>query len=107
MKKHLNIHALRILALVTLAYMLPSHTALSAQCLGSGEMREAISAGRAQSLVAITQAATAVVAGDVIKSNLCLDGGRLVYDLVVLSRQGKVSRVTLDAKSGKVLSVKG
>nr|WP_321457681.1 PepSY domain-containing protein [uncultured Cohaesibacter sp.] len=57
------------------------------------------------SLAAITQTANAVVEGEVVKANLCSSNGRLVYEVVVLSRQGNVSRLILDAKSGKTISV--
>ncbi|SFN57511.1 hypothetical protein SAMN04488056_101349 [Cohaesibacter marisflavi] len=105
MQKLINKYALWALAIIAISFLVPSSHAIAAQCLGAEEIRVAISQGRAKSLVAITQAANAVVSGDVIKANLCSAGGRLNYELVILSRQGNVTRLVLDAKSGKVLSV--
>jgi hypothetical protein len=107
MQKWINICALRVLALLIVSLLVPGKPATAAECLGGGAVRQAISDGRAKSLVAITQAANAVVRGDVIKANLCSDGGRLVYELVILSRQGNVSRLELDARSGSVISING
>lgn len=105
MRKLINIYALCSLAILAISVSVSGNYAYAAQCLGAEEIRVAVSQGRAKSLVAITQAANAVVSGDVIKANLCTDGGRLTYELVILSRQGNVTRLVLDAKSGKVLSV--
>ncbi|WP_316859838.1 hypothetical protein [uncultured Cohaesibacter sp.] len=85
--------------MLLLSLLLPVNQANAAGCLGAQETRQAIADGKAQRLSKITKAANKHVRGDVIKANLCVDGGRLVYQLVVLSRQGTVSRLVLDAKS--------
>ncbi|WP_096174685.1 PepSY domain-containing protein [Cohaesibacter sp. ES.047] len=81
--------------------------AAAAQCLSSAETRSAIEQGHAQHLAAIKVAASKAVRGDVVKANLCRSGAGLVYELVTLSREGAVARITLDAKSGRVLSKGG
>ncbi len=105
MQNLINKYALWALAIFAISSLLPSNHAVAAQCLGAEAVRAAVSQGRAKSLVAITKAANTVVSGDVIKANLCSAGGKLSYELVILSRQGNVTRLVLDAKSGKVLSV--
>jgi uncharacterized membrane protein YkoI len=40
----------------------------------------------------------------VVRARLCEGGKGLVYMLTVLSRDGKVARVTVDATSGSVLT---
>jgi uncharacterized membrane protein YkoI len=46
------------------------------------------------------------VPGDIVRARLCQDPKRLIYLLTVLPRDGKVRRVTIDARSGAVLSVR-
>ena len=42
--------------------------------------------------------------GEVVRARLCEGGKGLVYMLTVLSRDGKVAQVTVDATSGSVLT---
>ena len=105
MKKRVKTYAPRILALLAFLQVVSGNSAFAAQCLAADKVRAAISEGRAKSLVEIKQAANAVVAGDVIKANLCSDAGKLTYELVVLAGSGTVTRLVLDAQSGKVISV--
>lgn len=84
-----------------------TNSALAADCLSSQETRQAIEAGKAKHLSAIKAAAGKVVRGDVINVKLCQGEAGLVYQLVTLSRQGAVSRLSLDARSGKLLSKGG
>lgn len=97
------------LALVSIVVFFSIYTngATAAQCLSSAETRSAIERGQARHLAAIKSAASKVVRGDVVKADLCRGGSGLVYELVTLSRQGAVARITLDAKTGRLLSKGG
>ncbi|WP_205470696.1 PepSY domain-containing protein [Breoghania sp. L-A4] len=70
----------------------------AAQCLSGGEARQAVASGQAQPLGAIS----AGIQGKIVRADLCQSGGRLVYQLSVLSGS-QVRRVTVDARSGAVL----
>ena len=39
-----------------------------------------------------------------VRARLCHRGGRLVYVLTLLARNGKVTRATVDAANGSVIS---
>ena len=102
-----NISALLALVSLIVSFSLQTDQAFAADCLSSQETRQAIEDGRAKHLAAIKEATRKVVRGDVIKADLCHGGEGLVYQLVTLSRQGAVSRLVLDAKSGKIISKGG
>ncbi len=70
----------------------------AAQCLSGGEARQAVASGQAKPLGAIS----AGIKGKIVRADLCQSGGRLVYELSVLSGS-QVRRVTVDARSGAVL----
>jgi len=71
-------------------------------CLTKEQQRAAIASGKA---VALGQALKAVKRrGEVVRARLCEGGKGLVYMLTVLARDGKVTRVTVDATSGSVLT---
>jgi uncharacterized membrane protein YkoI len=40
---------------------------------------------------------------DVIKAQLCQEGDRLIYQLTLLARDGKVKRAVVDASNGAVV----
>lgn len=71
------------------------------QCLSRAEQRAAIAEGQAIPLAA----ARGMVRhrGDLVRARLCHDSGRLIYLLTVLTRDGKVQRVTVDATNGTVI----
>jgi uncharacterized membrane protein YkoI len=39
--------------------------------------------------------------GEIITANLCEENGRFVYRIVLLSAQGKVTNLSVDARSGQ------
>jgi uncharacterized membrane protein YkoI len=71
------------------------------RCLTKEQQRAAIASGKA---VRLSVAVRAVKRGEVVRARLCEGGKGLVYMLTVLSRDGKVVRVTVDATSGSVLT---
>ena len=72
------------------------------RCLSKEQQRAAIANGRA---VRLSVAVKAVKRrGEVVRARLCDGGKGLVYMLTVLARDGKVTRVTVDATSGSVLT---
>lgn len=76
-------------------------------CLGVAEQRAAIAAGRAIPLAQVRgKVAPATGKGrrtDIINAQLCESPQGLVYVLTLLARNGKVSRVTVDAATGAVV----
>src|ERR1043165_10005186 len=76
-------------------------------CLSKTEQRAAISSGEAVTLAQAIRSARGSVRGhgsrEVVNAKLCREEKGLVYLLTVLSRDGKVTRMTVDATSGKVV----
>jgi len=70
-------------------------------CLSQGEARSAVASGQAAPLSAFVGGLRS--SGDVVSSQLCDRGGRLVYVVNVVNGNGQVSRVTIDARSGAKL----
>jgi uncharacterized membrane protein YkoI len=73
------------------------------RCLSKEQARAAVASGKA---VRISVALKAVKrrGSEVVGVHLCEGGKGLVYRLTVLARDGKVTRVTVDATSGSVLT---
>lgn len=85
------------LALATvLALLAPA--AAQAQCLSQSQARQAVQAGEARPLGSIAGSA----GGEIVRAELCRQGGRLVYVLSVLDG-GRVKERVIDARSGQVL----
>jgi uncharacterized membrane protein YkoI len=72
------------------------------RCLTKEQQRAAIQSGKAVRLGVAVRAVRR--RGEVVRARLCEGGKGLVYMLTVLSRDGKVARVTVDATSGSVLT---
>lgn len=71
-------------------------------CLSQGDARQAVASGQAVPLSGLLGQIRAAVGGDILPSpQLCNVGGRLVYVVNVISN-GQVTRVQVDAKSGRV-----
>ena len=90
----------------TMAFALLAPNAAEAEavrCLNKEQQRAAIASGRAVRLGVALKAANKRPA-EVVRARLCEGSKGLVYMLTVLARDGKVSRVTVDATSGSVLS---
>jgi hypothetical protein len=76
-------------------------------CLSKSEQRAAISSGQAVTLAQAIRSARGSVRGhgarEVVNAKLCREEKGLVYLLTVLARDGKVTHMTVDATSGKVV----
>lgn len=79
-------------------------------CLSKEEQRMAILHGQAVTLATAIRSVRGSVRGrgvrEVVKARLCRDGGRLVYLLTVLARDGKVTRASVDASTGKIVDAR-
>ncbi len=73
-------------------------------CLNKAEQRAAVASHRA---VPLAQAIRSLRArgrrAEVVRAELCHRGGRLVYELTLLARNGKVTRAQVDAGSGELI----
>ena len=102
---------IRILSATAVAFALfGAATAVANEprkCLSASEQRAAIATGQVIPLAAAIRSARGSVRGrgarEVVKARLCRRDGGLVYVLTVLARDGKVSRATIDAGSGRVV----
>jgi|SRR5215210_1040000 uncharacterized membrane protein YkoI len=75
-------------------------------CLSPGEIQEAIAQGRVvEPRAAILVARRLVPGADVMRGGLCRDGSALIYQVLVLRKDGRLVHVTIDAPSGKVIGV--
>ena len=97
--------ALRLLILVTLMLAcLPARIALAAEVSGclTKEQRQAVQ--ESGKVVPLAWAKRAVPAhkGEVVGAKLCQRPNGLVYLLTLLARDGKVTRVAVDASSGRL-----
>ena len=76
-------------------------------CLTAAQQRAAIANGQAVPLATAIRAVRGTVRArgsrEVVKARLCREPKGLVYVLTVLARDGKVSRATIDAGSGKIV----
>jgi uncharacterized membrane protein YkoI len=72
------------------------------RCLSKEQQRAAIASGKAVKLGVALKAVKR--RGEVVGARLCEDPKGLVYMLTLLARDGKVTRVTVDATSGSVLT---
>jgi uncharacterized membrane protein YkoI len=86
------------------------------RCLTKAEQKAAISSGQAITLAAAIKAARGVAprvpvtqtrnSREVVRARLCKGPEGLVYVLTVLARDGKVTRTTVDARSGRVVEAR-
>ena len=79
-------------------------------CLSRREQKVAIANGKAVTLAAAMRAAHVSARGrsarEVVKARLCREPEGLRYLLTVLSRDGKVTHLTVDATSGKLVDAR-
>ena len=91
------------LMVVSLAFGAPAPEPALAQtneCLGVDAMNAALLDGRARRLAEIRR----LLEGDIVKADLCMDAGKLAYRVTLLTRDGVVKRVVLDASSGQFMT---
>jgi uncharacterized membrane protein YkoI len=85
---------------------LPHHAQLARyNCLSKSEQRAAVASHRAVSLAHAIRSARKHHRKkvDVVGARLCRRGSRLVYTLTLLAPNGKVTRVTVDARNGVLI----
>ena len=96
-----------VLTALALLSVDPAEAEPRLRCLSRDQQRSAIAERRAVPLAEARTAVTERVPGEMVRARLChQDPERLIYLLTVLPRDGKVRRVTVDAKSGTVISVR-
>jgi uncharacterized iron-regulated membrane protein len=86
--------------------VIPADAEPRMRCLTRDQQRSAITERRAVPLAAVRKSVRAKVPGEMVRARLCQEPERLIYQLTVLPRDGKVRRVIVDAKSGNVVSVR-
>ena len=96
-----------IAAIVLFAMSLPAGASPREVCLSKAEQRAAIASGQAVTLASAIRSAHLSVrgrgVGEVVNARLCRHPEGLRYVLTVLARDGRVTRATIDATSGKLM----
>jgi uncharacterized membrane protein YkoI len=77
-----------------------------ADCLPTRQARDLIRSGDAIPLAAAMRAARGAAPGEMIDGKLCRGGQGLQYVVTILGPEGRVVRVTVDAKTGSVLGAR-
>ncbi|WP_208983526.1 PepSY domain-containing protein [Pannonibacter carbonis] len=77
---------------LVLALVVASGFSANAACLSQSEAQQVVASGNAQSLGSVA----ASVQGEIVRAQLCEEGGRYVYQLSVL-KNGQVTTVVVDA----------
>ena len=98
--------ALAALLPLGLDLIVPAGAETRMRCLTRDQQRIAISERRAVPLATARRALRSRLPGELVGARLCQEPGRLLYLLTVLPRDGKVRRVTIDARSGAVISIR-
>ena len=96
-----NIATLLLVAVLTLAPMSRGHTDDDDHDLA----RRAVEQGRALPLADLVAKVTAQTPGKVIEVELEDEDGKLVYDLKMLSPQGQLQEIEVDAATGNILKI--
>jgi hypothetical protein len=73
------------------------------ECFNRQEQRMAVNQGFAIRLSMALRSITAHDGDELLRAQLCRRDRKLVYVLTLLSRNGKVSRAMIDARSGEVI----
>jgi uncharacterized membrane protein YkoI len=92
--------------LLGLAMLGAVSTPAAADCMPLHEARDLIQTGAVMPLRAALRAARASIDGDPIDSKLCRDARGYQYVVTILGLDGRVLRVTVDAKTGEVVGVR-
>lgn len=96
---------------MALAAMAIATSAMAHQGRGRGrdgdhdEARAAVEAREALPLTRILEIARRAVPGEIVEVELEREHGQLIYEVEVLTRTGRVRKVEIDARSGRVLDV--
>ena len=94
-----------IAALIILSVSPVRAAVLGQACLDQKERRAEIESGRVVRLDAAMRVARNKMPGTVVRARLCRSNDGLVYVLTVLARDGKVTRLTVDAVKGTPVGV--
>jgi uncharacterized membrane protein YkoI len=99
---------IRFFAAVLIVVALPGPAAAEEgrpSCLTRAEQRAAIAEGHAIPLATARRMLRQRMGGELVlvRARLCHDSGKLIYLLTVLTRDGKVRRMTVDATNGTVI----
>ena len=82
----------------------PGGVAAAQGCLSPQEARAAVMSGQVVPLGRIVGQVRGALGGQILPPpQLCQIGGRFVYMINVLQRNGRVTRITIDASSGAVV----
>jgi uncharacterized membrane protein YkoI len=73
-------------------------------CLNKAEQRAAVASHHALPLARVIKQRRRGHGSELVRARLCRQGEGLVYVLTLLRRSGKVSRVTVDAANGELIS---
>lgn len=92
--------------LVAVAFVSGDAGAAAAECVAAQQARSLIQSGQAVPLAAAIRAARGSAEGEMIDSRLCKASGGYQYIVTFLGSEGRVVRVTVDGRSGKVAGVK-
>jgi uncharacterized membrane protein YkoI len=94
-------------ALLLLGFLLAVRPDVAlAECIATAQARSVIQSGQAIPLAAAIRAARGSAEGEMIDSRLCRGGSGYQYVVTFLGSDGRVKRVTLDARTGKVAGVR-
>lgn len=99
-----------LLSIATLLLAVPASMPAAALALQERDQERARgerSEGNILSYAEIVRAALGAVPGKVVDQELRRSGNRQVYRLKIMQDGGKIARVTLDARTGEILDVKG
>jgi len=94
-----------VLAALCLMFALPGEAAADRRRGDHDDARHAVERREALPLARILAAATRAVPGEVLEVELERDDGRLLYEIEILARNGRVRTVTLDAATAAILDV--
>ncbi|WP_050996512.1 PepSY domain-containing protein [Chelatococcus sp. GW1] len=91
-------------AIALLAGLASFEAAAQGACLSPDETRAAVAQGGVVApQQAVSAARDAASGGEVVRAELCRQGGGYVYRISVLRRDGRVMRIVVDGGSGRVL----
>lgn len=96
-------HLVMMWVLVIALLLIPFESAAaSGGCLDGAEARRTVQEERLIELQEARGIASARARGEIVSANLCRVDNRLVYVLAVLSREGRVVRIGVDARNRAV-----
>ncbi len=95
---------LSLLGLAVLALASAARPAAAATCFSAEETREHVQRHGLIALNDVVRSARGAAQTDLISARLCETAGNLVYMITMLGRDGRVLRLTVDARSGNVIN---